>query len=256
MPAPLFADRCTAADVKDRLRRLYPATQRMGGTLFPGVWITVEEWNEIDLLAIGVTHATKRAWIAHEVKVSRSDLRTELLHPYKREAYKTFATQLYLAVPDGLLKPEELAYEEPEFTFGFDCPASCAHRRSTKTKTKIRVPAPVVRGTICDGRHASYDDDWEYVTCPTCKGSGSPAFTEFVANAPTLWVPRDVGLILVSGRKAWVEKEAPRIEPKALDRESVGYLARWISARPDPRHAGIVERARETQRENRAAERA
>lgn len=252
MPAPLFADNCTAADVKDKVRRLYPGTQRMGPAKLPGVWVTVEEWNGIDLLAIGVTHATHRAWIAHEVKVSRSDLRAELLHPYKRDAYKTFATQLYLAVPDGLLKPDEIEYEEPEYEFRFDCPEQCAHR-SGGSKTKIRVPAPIVRESRCNGREASYDDDWAYVTCPTCNGFGSPSFGEFVAEAPTLWVPRDVGLILVSGRKAWVEKEAPKMTPKDLDRETVGYLARWISARPDPRHAGIVDNAREAQRLERAA---
>lgn len=72
-------------------------------------------------------------------------------------------------------------------------------------------------------------------------------------EAPELYVPDDVGLVTVDGRGTKVVKEAPRNhapEPiEGLEMGGIGALARWISARPDPRHDGVVERARERGRE-------
>jgi len=247
---PLFADTCTAEDVREKLRKKYPATQHMGGARIPGPWVTVEEWNQIDLLAIGVTGATKREWIAHEIKVSRGDLRIELLRPWKRDSYKTHVHRLYLAVPDGLLTPEELEFEEPEFEYKLNCPEGCSYHGGS-TRTKIRVPVPAVRESLHRGRAVSHAKDWTRIRCPGCDGLGSAEFAAIVREAPTLWIPRDVGLILVDGRSAEVFREAPLLEPEELDRKTLGQLVRWVSARPDPRHDDVVATARAVQKADR-----
>jgi len=92
---------------------------------------------------------------------------------------------------------------------------------------------------------------WYEVVCPTCAGAGvvgeSPAVR---AGAPKLWVPDDVGLVLVeeSGRTI-VAKRAPRRESDRraphgyhsglveLSDYQLADLIRWASVRPDPRHA-------------------
>jgi hypothetical protein len=80
-----------------------------------------------------------------------------------------------------------------------------------------------------------------------------------------LYVPEDVGLVVVDGRGTKVVKKAPlNREPDDIVKQvhngaGWGYdlnaLVRWVSARPDPRHDGVVEEARRRGREIAAAER-
>lgn len=57
-------------------------------------------------------------------------------------------------------------------------------------------------------------------------------------EAPTVWVPRDVGLVVVDGRGCTVERRAPRRrEIPAMDNRTLAQFVRYVSMRPDPRHA-------------------
>lgn len=101
-----------AGQMKDILRTRHPA--QSDGT-YVGRWTCLEEWANIDLLALDAWQDA--AVIGYEVKVSRSDLRSELLHPEKRMEAVSRCTRFYIAVPHGLLSKEELAFREPKWTF-------------------------------------------------------------------------------------------------------------------------------------------
>lgn len=267
MSEPLFSDNWTAEAVREKLRKRYPATQMMGTAKIPGPWVTVEEWKRIDLLAIGVTGSSGREWIAHEVKVSRSDFRAELKDPFKRDTYKTFSHRLYFVVPEGLLKPDEIAYVEPKWE-SERCPGHpeyglCEQIYNYKTGARGKVYKTKIPRPTDDNRYAE-----EVVKCETCNGLGDVGLAKLIEDAPTLWIPADVGLITVNARGTKVVKEAPAHEfggdGKTRDRwgvtgdltmDEMADLARWISARPDPRHNGVVEEARETQKGWRDADR-
>lgn len=91
------------------------------------------------------------------------------------------------------------------------------------------------------------------VPCPTCGGKGYLAKSRVEAEAPTLWVPRDVGLIEVHAggsrvvRKSPKRHDAPGLLPVVANgadarsqrraRQRAHQLLRWVSNRPDPRHA-------------------
>lgn len=71
-----------------------------------------------------------------------------------------------------------------------------------------------------------------------------------------LWVPEDVGLVVVDGRGCRVAHPSPvRREPTPIDGPLFGICARFISAHPDPRHDGVVDRDRALCSELRADER-
>lgn len=233
--------RVTAADVKDALRRRHPAIETNG---FVGAWTVLEEWERIDLLAISAWASCRPyprfARVGYEVKVSRADYRRELARPHKRAPAVAFCHEFYFAVPHGLLKPEEIAWVPP---WGF----------GDETMPLERHRCEGTHGASCfDGRvrfgHGrsfphlrNYDLARTYAgPCPTCRGAGwtaeSPAKR---AGAPSLWVPDDVGLVVVSptGRNT-IARKAPRRQPAGqLTDAQLANLVRWVSVRPDPRHA-------------------
>lgn len=237
----------TAREVKHRLYARHFAS----GAQMPGPWTCIEEWRNIDLLAFSAWASQgKYARVGYEVKVSRSDLRSELLNPYKRAANVAWCNEFYLAVPKGLLTDDELAFDEPEWTpedwQGERCPGfagiRCAplwrRRRHTKSHY-VRVPTPTTNRW----------DTHTSVVCPTCGGRGTTTASRVERDAPTLWVPRDVGLVVVDGRGSRLVRKSPRrTEVPALSVGELGQLVRWISMRPDPRHA-----ARRAMREEVAA---
>lgn len=96
-------------------------------------------------------------------------------------------------------------------------------------------------------REASWAQGTILVTCPTCGGRGYVAKSRMETEAPTLWVPADVGLveILESGNVRTVRK-APPLIPAALSDRDVAAAFRWASVRPDPRHvaARVEDRVR------------
>jgi len=235
----------TAAEVKAALRGRHPATQRNGMVTIPGAWTTVEEYKGIDLLAFsahsspgrGAQRGVRYPRVGYEVKVSRADLRQELLAPGKRLAALAFCHEFYFAVPRGLLTKEELAWEEPE------------HFADYKTFERATCPGP------ChlywrNKRPRSYYYDRETgaeLTCPTCGGRGYLDKSRAELEAPTCWVPRDVGLVEVDRRGCRVVKLSPVRSGEGFIELSDGDLAdlvRWVSARHDPRHDGVVASAR------------
>lgn len=188
--------RVTAEEVKDKLRRRHPATQQMGPAQIPGPWTCIEEWARIDLLALCATRGGGRvryAVVGYEVKVDRSDYRSEINDPSKRAEAVACCHEFYFAVPRGLLHDYELP------------------------------------------------------------GKQSP-----LAPDSALYVPEDVGLVVVDGRGCHVLKAAPlNREPEPIIgglkgdgwNSGLNALIRWVSARPDPRHEGVVEEARTRRRE-------
>lgn len=259
----------TAREVKDALRKRHPAY----GQGMAGEWVTLEEWRNVDLLALSAWR--KATVVGYEVKVSRSDYRSELLKPYKRAEAVAMCHEFYMAVPEGLLKPEEIAYEESLWDDGDfqreKCPDRCVKRaESTRrsryspprgTLSRVPVPVPIVVPDL-----PSYYDRQEpeqreryrerhiqehlhyhgrtQIGCLTCGGKGYVRGSRVEREAPTLWVPRDVGLVTASSRGCKVVKKAPRTynpEPVARRPQEIHQLARWMSLRPDPRHREAAE---------------
>jgi hypothetical protein len=282
--------RVTAAEVKAALRRRHPGEPN--GAMV-GQWTCIEEWANIDLVALNAW--AKADVIGYEVKVSRSDYRAELLKPHKRAHAVAMCTEFYFAVPHGLLTAEELAFEEPEWepedwermrcpgmpTFGppdefelrratraqrdlLDVPhrygGQCRGRgrRNGRERGPFTVRLPVPYARIDTSTHTNPGWAWygveeaeRAVRCPTCAGKGYVDRSRVEAESPTLWVPRDVGLIEITARGCRVTRKSPRrpdapglipvnsgSTPKA-GRQAVAQLVRWTSNRPDPRHARL-----------------
>jgi len=64
-------------------------------------------------------------------------------------------------------------------------------------------------------------------------------------SVPGLWVPDDVGLVVVDGCGCRVLRRSPvnrEPDPPYFGERGLHDMIRWVSARPDPRHAGVVER--------------
>ena len=250
----------TAAEVKEALRARHPATQKLGAKTVPGVWTCVEEWQDIDLVAFSAykhppTGAQRRAAyprVGYEVKVSRSDLRRELLSPGKRRRYLQLCHEFYLAVPAGLLRDDELAYVEPDWQPGdFErdgCPERC--RRADHWMTKRELAAAGLRPGLHLGRGAAGLPLPE--ACGVCGGRGYVNGSVVEQQAPYVWVPRDVGLVVVAdGRCRVVRKSPVNLQVAELSGQLLGDLVRWASARPDPRHVGVVQAARQVQQRRR-----
>lgn len=243
-------DAMTAADVKAALRRRHPAIVELGA----GPWTTLEEWMGIDLLAIAAWSKPpparcNHARIGYEVKVSRSDYRRELLKPHKRVLQVGFCHEFYFAVPEGLLHADEIEFEppdwlaEPEAFSRRNCDAGCyrsayAARSGEYGHTRSRP--------------GSEEDDEGYgiprtvntfERCERCDGKGILSKSRAELEAPTLWVPADVGLVTITPRGVHVAKKAPLRKPEIsatrLD-HMLGQLVRWVSVRPDPRHRAVA----------------
>lgn len=231
-----------AVEVKDALRRRHPARDGFA----PGPWTVIEEWMGIDVLAISAWASVGRfSRVGYEVKVSRSDFRRELLRPHKRVQQVGWCNEFYLAAPSGLLKADELTYEEPEWEPGdferVPCPARLNRSRDSCWRGKVQQPfiGPLGAWQRHDGRWVENYRGHEDVPCQECGGKGYLELSRVEREAPMLWVPRDVGLVLVSGRGTTVVKPSPRrktVEP--LTASQLGKMLRWVSMRPDPRHHG------------------
>lgn len=237
----------TAVQVKDALyARHFASSEQM-----PGAWTCVEEWRNIDLLAFSAWASTPGgayARIGYEVKVSRSDLRTELLKPEKRRRNVEWCNEFYFAVPSHLLTAEELAWEEPEWQPEDFVRAPCVNApqpgeyRGSRTvsqgpcwrgKREGPMIGPVKEGYRGNPGHRPYVT----VECDACQGKGYSARSHVETSAPTCWVPRDVGLIVVDGRGTRLVKKAPRRKDvPPVSNAVLGQLIRFVSMRPDPRH--------------------
>lgn len=229
----------SASELKARLFGRYSATQRMGWRTVPGGWTCIEEFMGIDVLAFSA-HASPKPSIGvryprvgHEVKVSRSDYRREVLAPHKRSVQVEWCNAFYFAVPTGLLTKDEIAWDEPEWEAGDFVRTPCPDRCYSGKRRDAFI------GPLSENRCFRWHID---VPCETCQGRGYTERSRVEREAPTLWVPRDVGLIEVDGRGCRVTKRAP-VRHEVPDMAAGGRLndlVRWVSVRPDPRHSGLV----------------
>lgn len=258
-----------ARDVKDKLYIRHAATQYMGSRRVPGGWTVVEELFGIDVLAFSAHASPKPAVsgvryprVGYEVKVSRSDYRREVLNPSKRTWAVEWCNAYYFAVPAGLLTPDEIAYDEPEWEEGdfrrTPCPRALSTRRDFLDDPEAwrnrchrgEITVPLVGPIQAYGFRKDDPRYWPTerdrpnveVPCPECGGKGYMEKSRVEREAPTLWVPRDVGLIVIDGRGCSVAKKAPI--RKAVEDIPAGHrlndMIRWISARPDPRHRDLL----------------
>lgn len=275
----------TAEDVKERLRGRHPATSTNGGTVLPGPWTVITEYEGIDLLAIsanktpptGAQRGGDFSWVGYEVKVSRSDFRREILDPSKRLMARRICHEFYFAVPKGLLKAEEISYACPEFEYKDfvreECPNGC-YRHSRRRGMSLKpiglngrsgreVQVPTVLGEeVCTVPSGFADENveprqprphegisrWAWVPCAECGGKGYKQKSRVEREAPTLFIPPDVGLVEVTESRCNVIKKSPVMLPQNLTPEQLGTLARWISLRPDPRHEGVISGLAEDRR--------
>lgn len=239
----------------------------MGSRIIQGAWTCIEEYRGIDLIAFSA-HSSPSSGrvpgvhyprVGYEVKVSRSDYRRELLRPHKRTRAVEWCNAFYFAVPRGLLTAEEIAFEEPEVgmeAFVRDaCPESVPRGDWTlrairpasdpgpchKGKREARLIGPLPENRSAYRPYVMYP-------CQTCDGKGYVEKSLVEREWPTLWIPRDVGLIEVDARGCHVTRKSPvRKEVPAVEAGfQIAELIRWVSVRPDPRHVAIAERQRET----------
>lgn len=224
-----------ARELKERLYgRHYASAAQM-----PGPWTVIEEFRGIDVLAFSAWSSEgKYARIGYEVKVSRSDLRRELLAPSKRAQNVAWCNEFYFAVPKGLLTADELAFDEPEWERDAFSRTLCPRGRYWgKTRCVEEVPVPIVGET-----YGRWGDGWTEIPCRTCCGRGYLEKAHVETVAPTCWVPADVGLVEVDGRGTRIVKKSPRRKDvPALSPRELGNLVRWVSMRPDPRHVSPRE---------------
>ena len=264
-----MAEEWTAEQVKEKLRLRYAARTPGFKT---GPWVTIEEFEGIDLWAIsgwtcpapasqkkivpGKFGPDKVKWprIGHEIKVTRSDMRSELLKPHKRVLAVALCSQFYFVTPAGLLTDEEKKFEEPEEWQDPEnrsvfirprCEGPCEkdlrfRRRRRKSPRVGKVWVWLEGQEPEDDRQERYRRGdltyGEWIDCPDCGGKGYTSKSVVELEAPTLWIPRDVGLLEVSYRGTSVIREAPLRDYEDLTRAGINQLARWVSIRPDPRH--------------------
>lgn len=198
----------------------------------------------IDLLAISAWSSQGNyARVGYEVKVSRSDLRRELLKPGKRTSNVAWCNEFYFAVPTGLMTEDEIAFTQPDWTpLDFrrePCPYSRYgdHKPGwneypgvcRKGKRDVLFIGPLRRGEAYRNPVVA--------KCDGCDGKGYTDKSRVEREGPTLWVPPDVGLVTVDGRGCHVVKRSPRRkEVPACTPHVLGQLVRFVSIRPDPRH--------------------
>lgn len=262
----------TAREVKDALRRRHPAMRE--GMPGPWTTLEEYHNIDLLAFAAWSSPTPKvrgvaRPIVGYEVKVARGDYRRELLRPDKRATAVARCHQFYLATPKDLLTKEEKAYVEPDHFEGQafvrdPCPEGCARDRyhgSRSKKTGRTRPVPVIMGDrYCTLNHVYGEegvwhlpkdedegkepDEWErnrkrqdYVweDCKTCDGRGYMRKSVVEEEAPTLWIPKDVGLIEIRGGKCFVVRKAP-INHDPNDNWSIGQVVRYASFRGDPRH--------------------
>jgi hypothetical protein len=248
------SDRLKTAWIRAVLAKRHPATsksRRRDNQEELGPWTVLEEFELIDFLAISANkhpegYSRRAAYprVGYEIKVSRSDMRSELLKPSKRAYGRMFCHEFWFAVPQGLLKEAELAYVEPDWKAkDFTKPRCQKCWRLNELSTDLALGTRV---TESDAKEAvSLESGKTVIICPNCKGSGKLK-SHVEKEAPTLWVPKDCGLIEIDDDgHVEVIKKSPINKPRPLNDREIGQLVRWVSTRPDPRHLGLIDRLRQ-----------
>ena len=89
----------TAEHLLELLRRHYIRNEDSPTGVFAAEIGAPEEDRRADLIWMGLTRASGRQLIGHEIKVTRQDLRAELADPSKAEAWQQYCDRWYLVVP-------------------------------------------------------------------------------------------------------------------------------------------------------------
>lgn len=242
----------TARQVIDAVRGRHSAAPPP----MPAEWTVLEEYRNVDVLAWSAWGSGER--IGYEVKVSRGDMRRELLDPSKTQLTMRFCHRVYFAVPAGLLTKDELAWKPPKWEReDFERPR-CTNEACRLSRYRIGRRAPrasrlkgdyeaatVYLGTVTvtgtDVRGGTYTFEGEVTACcVACRGTGATGPSRVEREAPTLWVPAGTGLVEVheSGVTRVRRPAPPRagVESPAPTDHALGQLVRFASMRPDPRH--------------------
>jgi hypothetical protein len=264
----------TSDDVKEALRRRHHAA---GGTgLMVGEWTCVEELFGIDLLAWSawgkherVGYEVKISRSDYRRELLKPDKRQAAVERCTRFYFAVpdgLLTRDELAYREpGDLRPGDFERERcPGFAIGdpidtaelalFDSHRArrwrpryggpCHRLRGDRTHT-VEVPVPWVfePSTEYMRRVGPAEHDIRTgqgvtrITCPTCAGKGYVAKSRVEQEAPTLWVPADVGLVVIKDDgSSLVKRKAPVRVQRALSEGEMAHAFRWASVRPDPRH--------------------
>jgi hypothetical protein len=225
----------------------------------PGAWVCIEELWAIDLLAVSSWSSppnrpagVRFPRVGYEVKVSRRDYRREVMRPHKRAGAVSRCHVFYFAVPAGLLRPAEIDFVEPaDWDHTAFCRVACpGPAEGTVERWSKYHPVRCVRGSLHDGSGLE-----PRAVCPVCGGRGYERKARVELEAPTLWVPKDVGLIEVTpdGQTRIVRKAPVRRKPVDIPQHWIGHALRWVSVRPDPRHHGRSNEAYAAEPEDVAA---
>jgi hypothetical protein len=180
-------------------------------------------------------------------------MRSELLHPEKRRKAQRLCNQFFIATPKNMLTEAEKSYREPDWEpedfIRTPCPANCwqreirsgrgRNRRKKKSKFGNWVNDPNLEG------ERDYTGKRVWQICPACSGCGYSKLSVVEREAPTLWIPKDVGLIEIDEIGAKVIRRSPTTENNramsAMKARSINKLVRWTSLRPDPRHENLIK---------------
>lgn len=227
----------TAEEVKEALRVLHPGT-RDGS--YPGRWTCLEEWCKIDLLALDAWRDAEV--VGYEVKVSRSDCRAELLNPTKRMEAVSRCTRFYLAVPEGLLKPEEIAFKEPEWDLcdfeRVSCPGPLAYDHAVRHGGRCINP----RGGRSGRRSSRYGYSYRHYPKGSSVMMPVPAVLQPISYSQTGHGPKvysNQALLDAVRDQGYQPVACPvcggrgYVEPSRVERESPQL---WV-----PRDVGLIE---------------
>lgn len=185
--------------------------------------MTLEEPFAIDFLALachGEYSARRKAvdavhpWVAYEVKVSRGDMRSELLNPSKRAYAMEVSHEFYFAVPRGLLKDKEIKFEEP---------GDLRHEHFAREPCEGRCHRS--RGQRLAGRYGDWRSE-SWIVCEICGGKGYAKKSEVERKFPTLWIPKGCGLVEVTSGGSRIRKRAPLRRAKPISHYHTALLLR------------------------------
>jgi hypothetical protein len=268
----------TAAEVKDALRARHHAAGGNGG--MPGEWTCLEELFGIDLLAwsawskntrIGYEVKVSRSDYRRELLApDKRATAVALCNEFYLAVPNGLLTSHELAYREpGDLRPSDFQRERcpgvpgitpverptrlfgehdvSRYRFGGQCRKASAHDGALRGKHTVLMPRPAVLEAQTERERLRGPDEWRIrehgqtlIVCPTCQGRGYIAKSRVEQEAPTLWVPADVGLVVIyeTGttrvlRKAPYRRNGERTE---LTSYQVAQAIRWTSIRPDPRH--------------------